>query len=176
MAATRRDSREQIIKHRAALYEWRDGALVNSRFVNPTLFDNGDGGLVTSVLDVAKLDSALAPGGLLKRETLEQMWTPVNFTGRTLKHYGFGWYLNEMGGQRIVLHGGGRPGTSTQFTRFLDAKLTVVVLTNRSGANSEEMAHEIARFYIDGLPPYQIQSIEHPPQWDAGGNLIPASK
>ena len=100
------------------------------------------------------------------------MWTPVNFTGRTLKHYGFGWYLNEMGGQRIVLHGGGRPGTSTQFTRFLDAKLTVVVLTNRSGANSEEMAHEIARFYIDGLPPYQIQSIEHPPQWDAGGNLV----
>ena len=41
MAATRRDSREQIIKHRAALYEWRDGALVNSRFVNPALFEPG---------------------------------------------------------------------------------------------------------------------------------------
>jgi CubicO group peptidase (beta-lactamase class C family) len=172
MAASRRDSRSEIIKKRASLYEWRGEALVNCRWVNPTLFDNGDGGLVTTVLDLAKFDAALSPGALLKRESLEQVWTPVSFGGRTLKHYGFGWYLNELGGQRIVLHGGGRPGTSTQFSRFLDARVSVVVLINRSGANAEEMAHEIARFFIGDLPPYRIREIEHPPRWDEKGQLI----
>jgi CubicO group peptidase (beta-lactamase class C family) len=175
MAATRRDSPPEVIRGRASLYEWHDNALVNCRFLNPTLLDNGDGGLLSTVLDVAKLDVALVPGGALRRESLQQMWTPVGFNGRTLKHYGFGWYLNELGGQRIVLHGGGRPGTSAQITRLLDAKVTVVVLMNRSGVNAEEVAHEIARLYVPGLPPYEIRSIEHPPRWDDKWQLMPIS-
>ena len=176
MTATRRDSPAKVIKRRASLYDWRDDALVNCRFVNSSLFDNGDGGLLSTVLDVAKFDAALVPGGLLKRESLEQMWTPVAFDGRTLKHYGFGWYLNELGGQRVVLHGGGRLGTAAQITRFLDAKVTVIVLMNRSGVNAEEVAHEIARLYIEGLPPYEIRSMEHPPRWRDNGELIPVGE
>jgi D-alanyl-D-alanine carboxypeptidase len=175
MTATRRDGRADVIKRRASLYEWRDDALVNCRLLNSTLLDNGDGGLLSSVLDVAKFDAALVPGGLLTRESLEQTWTPVAFGGRALKHYGFGWYLNELGGQRVVLHGGGRPGTSAQITRFLDAKVTVIVLMNRSGVNAEEVAHEVARLYIEGLPPYEIRSMEHPPRWRDNGELIPVS-
>jgi CubicO group peptidase (beta-lactamase class C family) len=138
MTTTRRDNPSDLVKNRAALYELKGSNIVNSRFVNPTLFNNGDGGLLTTVLDMAKWDAALYPGKLFKASALEQIWQPASFDGRALKHYGFGWYLNEAGNQRIALHGGGRPGSSTQISRFLDAKITVVVLINRSGVNAEK--------------------------------------
>ncbi len=109
MTATRRDNSSEIITNRAALYESHSNRVVNGRFVNPTLFNNGDGGLVTTVLDMAKWDTALYPGKLFKAAALEEMWRPGSFNGAVLKHYGFGWYLNEAGSHRIVLHGGGRP-------------------------------------------------------------------
>lgn len=173
MTATRRDDPFEIVKNRVALYETESNRLVNCKFVNPTLFNNGDGGLLTTVLDMAKWDAVLYPGKLFKAATLAEMWEPVSFNGTVLKHYGFGWYLNQAGDQRIVLHGGGRPGSSTQFSRFLDAKLSVVVLINRSGINAERMAHQIAAFYIPDLPPYAPSGIRNPPKWNATGELLP---
>jgi CubicO group peptidase (beta-lactamase class C family) len=173
MKDTRRDEPSEIVKGRAALYEERDNRLVNCRSVNPSLFNNGDGGLLTTVLDVAKWDAALAPGKLLKKSSLEQMFSPVQFNGRTIYHYGFGWFLNEYPGHRIVLHGGGRPGSATQISRFIDDQLTVVVLANRSGINAERLAHEIAKIFVPALPAYGPHPIEHPIKWTEAGELIP---
>src|SRR5262245_34695483 len=84
MTSTRRDIPSEIIKNRAALYESQSNRTVNCRFVNPTLFNNGDGGLVTTVLDMAKWDAALYPGKLFKASTLEKLWSPVSFKGTVL--------------------------------------------------------------------------------------------
>jgi CubicO group peptidase (beta-lactamase class C family) len=172
MRSTGRADASRVTKNRASLYERRDGRLVNCRYVNPTVFNNGDGGLLITVLDMARWDAALAPGKLLKRTSLETMWTPVGFDGKTIYHYGFGWFLNETGGQRVVLHGGGRPGSSAQITRFLDEHLTVIVLCNIDGINLEGMAHDVARTYVPDLPPYGPKPLTHPPRWDEQGRLI----
>ncbi|HKQ40619.1 MAG TPA: serine hydrolase domain-containing protein, partial [Verrucomicrobiae bacterium] len=119
MNSTKRDKPADVVTNRAALYELKIDQIVNARFINPTLFNNGDGGLLTTVLDLARWDAALAPGKLFNTRTLERIWTPASSKGNVLKHYGFGWYLNQAGRHRIVLHGGGRPGTSTQISRFL---------------------------------------------------------
>ena len=176
MTATRRDDPSRIIPGRAALYEEQNGKLVNCRYLNPTLLDNGDGGLLTTVLDVAKWDAALAPGKLLSAASLEQMFSPVKFNGKTIYHYGFGWFLNEAPKHRIVLHGGGRPGSATQISRFIDDHLTVIVLINRSGINAEQLANEIARIFVPDLPVYGSfgpHPIEHPIKWTDKGELIP---
>jgi CubicO group peptidase (beta-lactamase class C family) len=175
MTSTRRDIPSELITNSAALYEAQSNRTVNCRWVNPTLFNNGDGGLLTTVVDMAKWDAALYPGKLFKSSALEQIWSPVSFGGTALKHYGFGWYLNETGAHRIALHGGGRPGSSTQISRFLDDKITVVVLMNRSGINAERMAHFIAAFYIPNLPPYPAPGLQNPPKWSVLGELVPAS-
>lgn len=173
MTATCRDDPSRIIKGRASLYERRDHQLVNCRYINATLFNNGDGGLLTTIQDMAKWDAALIPNKLLKQQSLEEIWTPVGFNGKTIYHYGFGWFLNEANGHRMVLHGGGRPGSSTQISRFIDDHLTVIILSNVSGINCERIAHEIAQTYLPGLPPYDPRPLIHPPRWNSHGQLIP---
>ena len=176
MADTRRDDESAVVDRRAALYEWRNDRLVNCRHLNASLLNNGDGGLLTTALDLARWDAALEPGRLLSRESLRDVWTPVSSRGTVLKHYGFGWFLNESKGHRVVGHGGGRPGTSTQISRFLDDRVTVIVLANRSEVNAERLAHQVARFYIPDLPEYDVHSIAHPPRWDDSGKLIPVAR
>jgi CubicO group peptidase (beta-lactamase class C family) len=63
MTATRRDGRAEVIPGRASLYERRGDTLVSCRLLTSTLLDNGDGGLLSTVLDVAKFDAALVPAG-----------------------------------------------------------------------------------------------------------------
>jgi hypothetical protein len=89
--------------------------------------------------------------------------------------YGFGWYLNELGGRRIVLHGGGPPGDRHADDPVPGREAHGDRADERSGVNAEEMAHVIGRFYISGLPPYEVRSTEHPPRLDEKGELISAS-
>jgi CubicO group peptidase (beta-lactamase class C family) len=58
--------------------------------------------------------------------------------------WGLGWHLTEDRGHRVVEHGGGQPGVSTQLSLYPDEKLAIVVLSNRSGGQSYEIARKIA--------------------------------
>ena len=59
MTATRRDNPDDVISNRAGLYDWRDNKFNNAPFLNPTLWNNGDGGVLSTVIDLAKWDAAL---------------------------------------------------------------------------------------------------------------------
>ena len=156
MTATRRDSPFDLIPHRAALYDWKTNKFEHIDLLNPTLWNNGDGGLLSTVLDLAKWDAALYTERVLKKAVLEQMWaeTPVNGGGKS--GYGFGWSLSGARGHRMIGHGGGRPGTSTQISRFVDDSLTVIVLMNGRGS-AYSIAERVAGFYIPGLTLHSIK-------------------
>jgi hypothetical protein len=51
-------------------------------------------------------------------------------------------------GHRIVSHGGGKPGFSTFFARFVDARLSVIVLANLPQANAGAIAMRLADMYL----------------------------
>src|SRR6185503_2990132 len=106
------------------------------------------GALMSSVLDMVKWDAALNSEALLKKTSLEQMWTPVRLNDGTTYNYGFGWYLRPVPGHRTVAHGGGLPGFSTLIWRFIDDKLTVVVLSNCETADTRRIALGVAGFYV----------------------------
>lgn len=74
MTATRRDNPSDVILNRAALYEWRDNRLNNAQFLNPTLWNNGNGGMLYSVIDLAKWEEALYGNKILSARTREMMW------------------------------------------------------------------------------------------------------
>ena len=154
MTSTRRLSLD-VISNRAALYDWdeKNTAWRNTDYFNPSLFINGSGGLLSSVLDLAKWDAALYGEGILKQASLKQMWTPTRLGGGTTKNYGFGWDVEEQQGHRRIGHSGGGPGFEAHIARFVDDKLTIVILTNLMGSNPWEMSGVVAGMYEPALAP-----------------------
>ena len=95
MKTARIISEEDIIPNRAAGYRLVKGQLKNQEWVSPLLNTTADGSLYLTVLDLAKWDAALYTEKLLKRPSLEQMWTPVKTTDGKSHPYGFGWAIGD---------------------------------------------------------------------------------
>lgn len=124
-------------------------------YLPPLLWDNGDGGLVSTVEDLAKWDTALSAGKVLKKESLEAINTRVKLNNGKVWDYGFGVVINFWGEHRIIGHGGGRPGAAVNFTRWPDDKVTVIVLCNVSlpdGNDAYQIARGAAKLFGPGVP------------------------
>jgi CubicO group peptidase (beta-lactamase class C family) len=109
------------------------------------------GAFLSSVLDLAKWDAALGAGSPLSAATLNQMWTPVTLSGGGAYPYGFGWQVDAVAGHKRVHHSGTMPGFRSTIHRYLDDRLTVIVLTNAGNSDPASIARLIAESYIPGL-------------------------
>ena len=150
MNATRTTSVTEIVQNRAGGYVWRNDKLQNAEIyfaLRPS------GAFLSTVLDLAKWDAALYTDSILKQSFRDQMWSPVKLNNGTTYPYGFGWEVVTVGGHRLVRHGGSLPGFRAALARFLDDKVTVVVLTNGDNANPGSIALGVAGLYIPGLIP-----------------------
>jgi CubicO group peptidase (beta-lactamase class C family) len=156
MTATRRRNLEEIGLHRAAAYEWKGDRFANSPYLEPSKWDNADGGLVSSLTDFVRFDKALSAGKVLAPALLERMWQRTRLPDGTLATYGLGWESREIRGHRCVGHSGGRAGVSTCYARFLDDDISVIALANVSGVDlRREIVEGIAGMYHPVvLPPH----------------------
>lgn len=150
MSHTRLNNRAHVIPERVAGYSWDGKDWANAEFVSPTQPFSA-GALTSNVLDMAKWDAALYTNKILKKESLQQMWTRVVLKSGEKADYGFGWAITEINKHRDIQHGGGIDGFSTQVSRFLDDKLTIIVLTNSDGGRAEKVANEVAALYVPAL-------------------------
>jgi D-alanyl-D-alanine carboxypeptidase len=115
------------------------------------------GSLSSTVDDLAIWDAALYTEKLLKQETLRQAFIPYRLKGGSSISYGYGWGISEYEGHRLIEHGGGIPGFSTQAIRIPNARVFVAVLTNNEGISPELLAFKIAtsaigRPYLEPTP------------------------
>lgn len=106
----------------------------------------GDGGIYSSIEDLAKWDAALATGSLLGAAFQQLAFTPATTTDRSGVSYGFGWRLEN----RTQWHTGETRGFRTAILRDPGRGLTVIVLTNRNEGEPIELARRIAAFYDSG--------------------------
>lgn len=169
MTTARIINEADIVPNRAAGYNFVKGELKNQDWVSPTFNATADGSLYLTALDMAKWDAALDGEKLLKRTSLEQMWTPVKLNGGKTAPYGFGWRLGEANKHRLVEHGGAWQGFKSFIARYVDAKLTVIIFANSANADTEELAHGIAAIYNPKLASQPIKAIE-----DAGEPQVTA--
>lgn len=88
------------------------------------------GSLLSTVDDLALWNEALLAGKLIKRETLEKAWTPYKLKDGSSSGYGYGWSIGEYEGRRMIRHGGGINGFSSDGILFPEDKLFVALLTN----------------------------------------------
>ncbi len=152
MSSTRIISEADIIPNRAAGYRLVKGELKNQEWVAPALNTTADGSLYFSILDLAKWDAALYTEKLLKKSSLELMWTPAKLkNGQPNKDgYGFGWFNEDRAGHRCVHHDGAWQGFKTAIDRYVDDGLTVVVLANLAEADPDKVARHVAEMYLAG--------------------------
>lgn len=130
MTTARVISEADIVPNRAAGYRLVNGELKNQEWVSPSVNTTADGSLYLTVLDMIKWEAALSGERLLKRSSLEQMWTPARLTNGGRKSYGFGWHTRMIHGHRILFHGGGWQGFKSFIVRLPDEHLTITFFAN----------------------------------------------
>lgn len=158
MTTARVISEADIVKHRAAGYRLVDGELKNQEWVSPSLNTTADGSLYLTVLDLVKWDAALAGTAFLTEASRRAWWTPVKLANGGSHPYGMGWEVDFVRGHRIVGHGGAWQGFKTQILRFVDDRLTVILLANLGDARQTAVALGVAGLYNPALTPPHLMS------------------
>jgi CubicO group peptidase (beta-lactamase class C family) len=152
MTATRSTDPRLIVPSRASGYEWQNNSFENRPVLTPFVAFSA-GALLSNVEDLARWDAALYREKLLKKSSLDQMWTATTVKGRAAAPfgYGFGWFVDSYHGHRMLQHSGGTIGFSSAIYRFVDDRLTVIILTNHADRIVDQMAIDIAGIYVPAL-------------------------
>jgi CubicO group peptidase (beta-lactamase class C family) len=113
----------------------------------------GDGGVYSSLQDLAKWNGALQKSTLLSQEEMRPALQPVDAPGvlgpdNEPAQYGFGWFLNPYKGHRRMWHYGETIGFRTAIQRFVDSDLAVIVLCNRADLNAAHLSLQIAEVFL----------------------------
>ncbi len=131
---------------------------------SPTSATLGDGGIYSSLTDLAKWDEALAQHALLTENEMQPALTPAKLTTGaqpkwpansdraegTPVSYGFGWFLDLYRNHARMWHYGDTVGFHTYILRFPADHLTIIVLANRTDLDPESLALSVADSYIPG--------------------------
>jgi D-alanyl-D-alanine carboxypeptidase len=149
MASTLPTNTAATVPNRALGYTGRD----NQRKAEDWRALRASGAFLSTVLDLAKWDALLYTDRFLNDTVRRQMWTAVTLNDGTTAPYGFGWHVDSIRGRRRVWHGGGLPGFSSHFVRFVDDGLTVVVLANGDDGDLPSIANGVAAFYLPASTP-----------------------
>lgn len=107
----------------------------------------GDGTVYSSVDDLYRWDQALYTERLVKAETLKEAFTPAVAVDES-SGYGFGWFIENKRGKRMVWHSGNTMGFTAVIQRFPDERFTVIVLTNRNDAQLADTINAIEELYL----------------------------
>ena len=122
---------------------------------SPTSAVLGDGGVYSSLGDLAKWDRALTHHTLLSEAEMKPAITPVAVADGSVQEpdgraaaYGFGWFLNPHRDHPRMWHYGETVGFRTTIQRFLDEKLTIIVLCNRDDVVPANLALQVANLFL----------------------------
>ena len=160
MTSTRVYSYYDIIPNRAYGYNHFGDVPVNGVWMTSAIMESPAGGLLSTVEDMAKWEIALETGTILKPSTLVQMEVPVRLKNDSIvqerdgTRHGLGWDLPTFNGHRAMAHAGDHiTGFTANFTRFIDDKLAVIVLTNLMPLDIGTITSTVAGFYVPALLP-----------------------
>ena len=123
----------------------------------------GDGGIYSSIDDLAKWDAALYDNRLLRSESLHSAFTPATKTDDPAVQYGFGWRITG----ESLWHSGETMGFRNVIVRFPSHRLTVIVLTNRDEPEPYFLALAIAKLYLPAADAVHAAQAASGPDSDA---------
>jgi len=107
----------------------------------------GDGGIYSSVTDMAKWSDALDKATLVDAATMHRAWSPTMLTTGKESGYGYGWFVATVNGELQLRHHGESTGFTNAILKYPQRKLTIIVLTNRTGGAPWDIADRIAALF-----------------------------
>nr|WP_238345909.1 serine hydrolase domain-containing protein [Luteimonas saliphila] len=109
----------------------------------------GDGGIYSSIDDLAKWDAALRDDRLLADASRALAFTAHTATDEAdVDGYGYGWRIHGEGADRLLWHSGETIGFRNVILRWPERGLTVVLLTNRNDPEPYALARRIAEVFL----------------------------
>jgi CubicO group peptidase (beta-lactamase class C family) len=147
MTRTFADDVYAIIPNRARGYAKTQTGEIRNAPLHDTSIKIPGGGTVSTAEDMARFAAALNSGLLVKRETLEQMWTKPKTRDGKESGYTFGFLVNTQGGQRRIFNDGSQAGTRTYLLMIPEQNFAIALMTNLERAWCEELVPKI----IDAL-------------------------
>jgi CubicO group peptidase (beta-lactamase class C family) len=145
--------REAFLRNLAKPYALNAaGQIVPSAY--PSLF-GAAAGLISSASEVAEYSMAIDRDAFLRPDTKELVFTPARSNSGQAIPYGLGWFVQSVGGQRIVWHYGLWTANSSLIVKALDKRITLVVLANSDRlsqpfplARGDLMVSPVAREFV----------------------------
>ena len=132
-----------IVANRAYGYTMKDSAWVR-KDQSVTSAVLGDGGIYSSIDDLAKWDAALYDSRLLSDTSRDLAFSAHTTTNNPDISYGFGWRITG----ETVWHSGETSGFRNVIVRYPSRRLTVIILSNRDDPPPYETALAIARMFM----------------------------
>ncbi|MEP7377459.1 MAG: serine hydrolase domain-containing protein, partial [Chitinophagaceae bacterium] len=120
---------DTIIPKRVSSYTMDRGFYDNSDYLSMS-FGYGCGDLLSTTEDLFKWNTALLNGNLIKKETLEKAFTPYKLSDGTYTTYGYGWFIDKVGGIKRIHHEGQISGFVAEEKYFPNEDIFVTTLAN----------------------------------------------
>ena len=95
------------------------------------------GSMYSTTGDLLKWEHGLFGGKVLSGDALKAMTTPGK------RDYGLGVEIHDLGGNRVIMHGGAIEGFSGELTYVPDRRIAVIVLGNVNGAAPDPMSRQL---------------------------------
>jgi CubicO group peptidase (beta-lactamase class C family) len=141
-----------IVPHRATGYGPHPGGGFGIQMSNWE--QNGDGGVNTTVEDLAKWDRNFYDPKVGGPWLIEQLQTPGKLNDGSSIEYARGLVVSRYRELRTVSHGGSWAGYRAELLRFPDQKFSVIALCNLAAAQPGALALKVADLYLaDRLGP-----------------------
>ncbi|MEW6207058.1 MAG: serine hydrolase domain-containing protein [Acidobacteriota bacterium] len=144
MERTRIDDQRAIIADRSRGYESLMGQIVNA-WLHDTSMKIPGGGLVSTPADLVRFAIAVQSGKIVKRETLQQMWTANKTKDGQETVYGFGWGVRKIGSLKLYAHGGNQSGASSLLYVLPEKGIVIAIMTNLQDIRLDEMMNGIGK-------------------------------
>jgi D-alanyl-D-alanine carboxypeptidase len=133
----------EIIPELAPGYLMDGGSISNTFYISPGM-TYAAGNLYSTADDLLLWDAALHGGkGLKLSEAHRAMLFHDNGFG-----YGFGAYIDKVAGEPYVGHPGTLPGYLTDYERFVNTPLTIIVLSSAYPVKVEKMTRDLAGVFF----------------------------
>lgn len=136
---------ERVIPRRVPGYQMGKDGFINAPYLSMTQ-PYAAGSLLSNVDDLAVWSEAVFSGRLVKKEWLDKAFTPYKLEDGASTGYGYGWFISNYQGHRIIEHGGGINGFTSYEMTLPEDRIFLAILTNSAiaGRDPEPRAFKIA--------------------------------
>lgn len=153
---------EAAMPNMARGYTEEGGKQVPARPIHMSV-PHAAGALIGSVEDLARWSHALHHGKVVRPDLYAKMIAPTMLPGGKKQDYGFGLATGEVRGRKVIRHGGGIFGFSTEAVYLPDEDLFVAVFTNSDDplASEETITFRLAAMALgDPFPSFEKAAVD----------------